>query len=38
MLCEQIGARLRVIPINHDGELVLDEYRRLLSEKTSWYP
>jgi cysteine desulfurase / selenocysteine lyase len=34
MLCEQIGARLRVIPINHDGELVLDEYRRLLGEKT----
>ena len=34
MLCEQIGARLRVIPINHDGEMVLDEYRRLLSEKT----
>ena len=34
MLCEQIGARLRVIPINHDGELVLDEYRRLLGDKT----
>jgi cysteine desulfurase/selenocysteine lyase len=34
MLCEQIGARLRVIPINHDGELVLDEYRRLLSDRT----
>ena len=34
ILCEQTGARLRVIPINHDGELVLDEYRRLLSEKT----
>ncbi len=34
MLCEQIGARLRVIPINHDGEVVLDEYRRLLGEKT----
>jgi cysteine desulfurase / selenocysteine lyase len=34
MLCEQTGARLRVIPINHDGELVLDEYRRLLNEKT----
>ena len=34
MLCEQTGARLRVIPINHDGELVLDEYRRLLTEKT----
>jgi cysteine desulfurase / selenocysteine lyase len=34
MLCEQIGARLRVIPINHDGEVVLDEYRRLLGDKT----
>ena len=36
MLCEQVGARLRVIPINHDGELVLDEYRRLLNEKTKF--
>lgn len=34
ILCEQIGARLRVIPINHDGEIVLDEYRRLLADKT----
>ena len=34
MLCEQIGAKLRVIPINHDGAIVMDEYRRLLSEKT----
>jgi cysteine desulfurase/selenocysteine lyase len=30
MLCEQVGARLRVIPFNHDGELLLDEYERLL--------
>jgi cysteine desulfurase / selenocysteine lyase len=36
MLCEQVGARLRVIPINHDGEIVMDEYRRLLSEKTKF--
>ncbi|MGB7951512.1 MAG: cysteine desulfurase [Candidatus Binatia bacterium] len=36
MLGEQMGARLRVIPINHDGELVLDEYRRLLNEKTKF--
>jgi cysteine desulfurase / selenocysteine lyase len=36
MLCEQIGARLRVIPINHDGEIIFDEYRRLLSEKTKF--
>ena len=34
MLRDQTGARLRVIPINHDGELVLDEYRRLLNDKT----
>ena len=25
MLCEQIGAKLRVIPINHDGEIVMEE-------------
>jgi cysteine desulfurase/selenocysteine lyase len=36
MLCQQIGARLRIIPINHDGELVLDEYRRLLNERTKF--
>ena len=34
MLCEQVGARLRVIPMNHDGELLLDEYERLLGAKT----
>jgi len=36
MLCEQVGARLRVIPINHDGELVLDEFRRLLNDRTKF--
>jgi cysteine desulfurase / selenocysteine lyase len=36
MLCEQVGARLRVIPINHDGEIVMDEYRRLVNEKTKF--
>jgi cysteine desulfurase/selenocysteine lyase len=36
MLCEQTGAKLRVIPINHDGEIVMDEYRRLLNEKTKF--
>ena len=34
ILCGQIGARLRVVPINHDGEFVLDEYRRLLNDNT----
>ncbi|MBM2802135.1 MAG: sufS [Deltaproteobacteria bacterium] len=36
MLCEQVGAKLRVVPINHDGEIVMDEYRRLLNEKTKF--
>jgi len=34
MLCEERGATLLVIPINDDGELLLDEYERMLSEKT----
>ncbi len=36
MLCEQVGAKLRVMPINHDGEIVMEEYRRLLNEKTKF--
>ena len=34
MLCEEKGARLRVIPINDAGELLLDEYDGLLNERT----
>src|ERR687883_1780641 len=34
MLCEEKGARLRVIPMNQAGELLLDEYDALLSERT----
>jgi cysteine desulfurase / selenocysteine lyase len=34
MLCEQVGAKLCVIPFNHNGELHLDEYERLLGERT----
>jgi len=34
MLCEQTGAVLRVIPITDSGELVPDEYERLLGERT----
>ncbi len=34
ILCEQIGARLRVVPINEKGELLLDEYAKLLNERT----
>ena len=34
MLCERTGATLKVIPMNDDGELVISEYDRLLSNKT----
>jgi len=34
MLCEEKGAKLRVAPINDDGEVVLEEFARLLSGKT----
>lgn len=34
MLCEQTGARLRVIPINDDGELKLEAYLNLLNART----
>jgi len=33
-ICEERGAVLKVIPINDDGELMMDEYRGLLSDKT----
>jgi len=36
MLCQQVGAKLRVIPINHDGEIVMDEYQRLLNDRTKF--
>ncbi len=34
MLCEQTGARLRVVPINDAGELQLDELERLIGPRT----
>ena len=34
MLCEEKGARLRVIPMNDAGELLLDELDALLNERT----
>ena len=34
MLCEETGAILKVIPINDKGELLFDEYLKLLSPKT----
>ena len=34
MLCEEVDARLRVVPINDQGELLLGEFQALLTEKT----
>jgi cysteine desulfurase/selenocysteine lyase len=34
MLCEEKGARLRVIPMSDAGELLLDEFDALLNERT----
>ncbi|WP_283777930.1 aminotransferase class V-fold PLP-dependent enzyme [Flagellimonas spongiicola] len=34
MLCERTGAVLKVIPMDHKGELEMDAFRALLSEQT----
>jgi cysteine desulfurase / selenocysteine lyase len=34
MLCEEKGAKLRIIPINEYGELILEEYEKMLNERT----
>ncbi len=34
MLCDERGAHLRVVPINDDGELLMDEYEKLIGPRT----
>ncbi len=34
IVCEQTGAKLLVIPMNDRGELLLDEYEKMLNERT----
>ncbi len=34
MLCERTGAKLKVIPMDEEGMLLMDAYEKLLSEKT----
>jgi len=36
LLCEQTGAVLRVIPMNDSGELLMDEYKRMLNKNTKF--
>ncbi|MFQ5355199.1 MAG: SufS family cysteine desulfurase [Mariprofundaceae bacterium] len=34
LLCEQVGAKLVVVPVNDAGEIIFDEYERLLGSRT----
>lgn len=34
LLCERSGAHLRMIPVNDQGELLMDQFEQLLSSKT----
>lgn len=34
LICEEKGAQLKVIPVTEEGELKIDEYKKLLSDKT----
>jgi cysteine desulfurase / selenocysteine lyase len=34
MLCEEKGARLKVVPVDDRGDLIMDEYARLLGSRT----
>lgn len=36
MLCRRTGAMLRVVPINYDGELVIDDFADLINERTKF--
>ena len=34
MLCQEKGAVLKAIPVTHEGEIIFEEYEKLLSDKT----
>ncbi len=34
LVCEQVGAKLQVIPVNERGELIMEEFDRLLNDRT----
>lgn len=34
MICEEKGATLKIIPLNYKGEIIIEEYKKLLSDKT----
>lgn len=36
MICADTGAKLRVIPVDDSGQIILSEYAKLLSSKTKF--
>jgi cysteine desulfurase/selenocysteine lyase len=36
LLCKEKNAKLRIIPINDDGELIFEEFEKLVNEKTKF--
>ena len=36
ILCQQTGAKLKIAPINDQGELILDEFSKLITSKTKF--
>ncbi len=36
MLCERTGAKLKIIPINKKGEIIFDEFKILVTDKTKF--
>jgi cysteine desulfurase/selenocysteine lyase len=34
LICEQTGAQLKVVPVNERGELIMEEFDQLLSDRT----
>ncbi len=36
IVCKKVGANLKVIPINHDGDLILEEFEKLLTPQTKF--
>lgn len=36
MLAEETGAKIRVVPVNEEGELLIDEYKKLFNKRTKF--
>jgi cysteine desulfurase/selenocysteine lyase len=36
LLCQRTGAKLKIIPINNRGELILEEYEKLINNRTKF--